>query len=231
LNNKLLAEAQYSERRLDLTEGGTSTAIVDSPFFALSCACIYNAAYFDASDPQERNNRQVTGNITGFWNLAGRHDTKAGYEFFRSQLIGGNSQSSTSYVFNADFVTDGSGRPVRDAGGRLIPVFEPGESILENFAAVRGAELNIDNHSIYVKDHWAVNNRWSFDLGARFERVKSSAAGDIVGVNTWRMVPRLAAAYDLLGESNHIVHVTYGQYSGRYTETQIRVNSPVGNPA
>jgi len=82
-----------------------------------------------------------------------------------------------------------------------------------------------------VQDHWTVNNRWSFDLGARFERVKSSAAGDIVGVNTWRMVPRLAAAYDLVGESNHIVHVTYGQYSGRYTETQIRVNSPVGNPA
>ena len=28
-----------------------------------------------------------------------------------------------------------------------------------------------------------------------------------------------------------IVHVTYGQYSGRYNEAQIGENSPVGNPA
>lgn len=35
-----------------MTEGGTSTAIEDSLFLALSCACIYNAPYFDASDPQ-----------------------------------------------------------------------------------------------------------------------------------------------------------------------------------
>ena len=97
-------EAQYSQRKFKFAdEGGTSTNIIDSPFIALSCACLYNAPYFDATDPENRNNRQFTGNVTSFWNGRGRHETKVGYEFFRSQRTGGNSQSSTSYVFNADF--------------------------------------------------------------------------------------------------------------------------------
>ena len=27
------------------------------------CACLYNAPYFDATDPENRNNRQLTGNV------------------------------------------------------------------------------------------------------------------------------------------------------------------------
>src|SRR4029434_1927741 len=96
LGQNWLTEAQFSQRHLGFNnDGGTSTNIVDSPFIAISCACFYNAPYFDGSDPQERNNRQLTGNVTRFWNGAGRHQSKGGYEFFRSQIIGGNSQSST----------------------------------------------------------------------------------------------------------------------------------------
>ena len=65
----------------------------------------------------------------------------------------------------------------------------------------------------------------------RFEHVKAVSTGDIVSVDTNRIVPRLASAYDVNGNGNHIVHVTYGQYSGRYNEAQIGANSPVGNPA
>jgi hypothetical protein len=231
LGQNWLTEAQFSQRHLGFNkDGGTSTDIIDSPFFALNCACVYNAPYFDANDPQERNNRQLTGNVTGFWNGAGRHQSKGGYEFFRSQIKGGNSQSATGYVINADFLTTAGGPPARDSGGKLIPVFVPGESYLENYIATRGATLNIDNHSFFVQDHWTINARWSADIGTRFEHVRSEATGGIVGVNNYRIVPRLAAAFDVSGNGNHLVHVTYGQYSGRYNEVQIRANSPVANP-
>ena len=65
--------------------------------------------------------------------------TKAGYEWFQSQLVGGNSQSSTDYVFNVDFATDASGAPLKDAQGRIIPHFVPDESYIEFYPAVRGA--------------------------------------------------------------------------------------------
>ena len=232
LGDSLLVEAQYSQRHFAfLDAGGTSTAITDSPFFALNCACIYNAPYFDATDPENRNNKQLTGSVTKYWKLRGRHETKSGYEWFRSQRTGGNSQSSTSYVFDADFGTDASGAPLLDSSGRLVPVFIPGTSFLDYYPAVRGAVLNVDNNSAYAQDHWTISDKLSADIGARFEHVKAVSTGSIVSVDTSRIVPRLGVAYDINGNGDHIVHVNYGQYSGRYDEAQIGANSPVGNPA
>ena len=233
LGDSLLVEAQYSQRHFAFAgDGGTSTAITDSPFIsATQCACLYNAPYFDATDPENRNNKQLTGSVTKYWKLRGRHETKSGYEWFRSQRTGGNSQSSTSYVFSSDFATNAAGAPVLDSTGRPIPMFVPGTSYLDYYPAVRGAVLNVDNHSLYGQDHWTISDRLSADLGARYEHVKAASTGAIISVDTARIVPRVGVAYDLKGTGDHIIHVNYGQYSGRYDEAQIGANSPVGNPA
>jgi hypothetical protein len=230
--NNLLIEAQYSDRRFTNNEGGTSSNIVDSPILSVTqCVCLFNAPYFDATDPEHRNNRQITGSATKFWDLAGRHDTKGGYEWFRSQRQGGNSQSSTSYVFSDDFLMDASGAPMLDASGRLIPMFVPGISSVDFYPAARGGTMNIDNNSLYVQDHWAINSHLSADVGARYEHVKVlSTPGAILSVDSNRIVPRLSAAWDTSGNGDHVVHVTYGQYSGRYNEAQIGANSLVGTP-
>ena len=233
LKNSTLFEAQYSERRFGFEgDGGTSTTILDSPFMSVTqCRCLYNAPYFDATDPEHRNNRQLSGSATDDWNLAGRHETKGGYEWFRSQRTGGNSQSSTSYVFYADFVTDANGAPVLDSTGRAIPVFAAGLTSVDFYPATRGGTMNIDNNSLYLQDHWTINARWSADLGARYEHVKVlSTPGEIVSINSNRIVSRLAAVWDIQGNGRHVTHFTYGQYSGRYNEAQIGANSLVGNP-
>ena len=231
LGNGTLVEAQYSQRHFEFQgDGGTSTDIKNSPFFSNSFGLIYHAPYFSALDPEQRNNRQLTANVTNFWTAAGRHQTKTGYEFFRSQRTGGNSQSSTQYVFNTDWKTDAAGLPAKDASGHLIPVFN-GDSSIDFYPAVVGATLNIDNNSLYVQDHWTINGHVSADIGARYERVKALSTGDILSVKNNRIVPRLAIGYDVQGNGNHVLHATFGQYSGRYNEAQIGGNSPVGNPA
>ena len=220
----MMFEAQYSQRKFKFADdGGTSTNIVDSPFISLTCACLYNAPYFDATDPENRNNRQITGNVTKFWSARGSHETKGGYEFFRSQRTGGNSQSSTSYVFNADFEL---------RNGLPIPHFVPGETYVENYVATRGATMNINNNSAFIQDRWAINDRFTAQLGLRFEQVKVESTGEIVSVNTSpRIVPRLGFSYNLTGDGATILHGTYAQYSGRYSEAQVGGNSPVGSPA
>jgi outer membrane receptor protein involved in Fe transport len=220
----MMFEAQYSQRKFKFADdGGTSTNIIDSPFISLSCACLYNAPYFDATDPENRNNRQITGNVTTFWSGGGRHETKVGYEFFRSQRTGGNSQSSTSYVFNADFVMQ---------GGLPVPHFVPGETYVENYIATRGATMNINNNSAYLQDNWTISDKLTANLGLRFEQVKVESTGEIISVNTNpRIVPRLGLSYDVGGDGVHVLHATYGQYSGRYSEAQVGGNSPVGSPA
>ncbi len=234
LRNDLLVEAQFSQRKFQFQDsGGSLTDIVNSPIITLSQTLgHYNAQYFDATDPENRNNQQLTGNLTYFRNTerAGRHEIKVGYEWFRSQRTGGNSQSATGYVFDADYATDAGGSPIFDTQGYLMPVFVPGETLIENWLPVRGAELNVDNNSIFAQDHVVINNRWSADLGFRFERVRSEATGGIVGVDTDTWVPRLATAYDVQGNGKHIFHVTYGWYAGRYNEAQVGNNNNVGNP-
>jgi outer membrane receptor for ferrienterochelin and colicin len=224
LRGNMMFEAQYSQRKFKFADdGGTSTNILDSPFIALSCACLYNAPYFDATDPENRNNQQITGNVTTFWNAAGRHETKVGYEFFRSQRTGGNSQSSTSYVFNADFELQ---------GGVPTPHFVPGETYVENYIATRGATMNINNNSGFIQDNWTISDRLTANLGLRFEQVKVESTGEILSVNTSpRIVPRVGLSYALTGDGATILHGTYGMYSGRYSEAQVGGNSPVGSPA
>jgi outer membrane receptor protein involved in Fe transport len=232
LRSNLLAEAQYSQRKFGFRGyGGTSTNIVDSPIRDLNLGrWHYNAQFFDAADPQNRNNAQLTGNVTYFVQGAGRHEFKSGYEFFRSQLIGGNSQSATGYVFGADWAEDASGAPMLDSDGRLLPVFTPGETEILNWIPSRGATLNVDNQSVYLQDHWLINNHWSADLGFRYEHVKSEATGGFIGVDTNGFVPRLAIAFDPGANGKNVIHGTYGHYSGRYNEAQIGANSNVGHP-
>jgi hypothetical protein len=235
LRSNLFAEAGYSQRHFSfLNAGGTSTAMVDSPYFTLTQnggGWEYNAPYFDATDPEDRNNRQLTANLSYSVSKAGRHDFKGGWEWYRSQRTGGNSQSATGYVFAADFVEDASGNPVFDANSNIIPTFVPGDTQVQNWMATRGAALNTDTHSFFIQDHWVPTRKLSFDLGLRYEKVKSQATGGIIGVDTSTLVPRLAAAIDPMGDGKTVFHVTYAHYSGRYNDAQIGANSSVGNPA
>jgi outer membrane receptor protein involved in Fe transport len=234
LRNNLLVEAQYSQRKFEFDQEGPSGSnfVTDTPIIsATQCLCLYNAPYFaNQFDPEQRNNRQLTGNVTSDWSLRGHHQTKAGYEWFRSQRIGGNSQSPTQYSINADFATNGADAPILDSTGRPIPVFESGVTSISYYPAVVGATLNVDNHSLFVQDHWAINSHWSADLGARYEHAKVASTGDVVSIDNNRIVPRLAVGYDVNGDGDHIIHATYAQYSGRYNEAQVGKNSPVGNP-
>jgi hypothetical protein len=235
LGSKVFAEAAYSQRHFSfLDAGGSSTVMADSPIFTLTQnggAWAYNAPYFDATDPEDRNNRQLTASLSYSLEKAGRHDFKGGWEWYRSSRTGGNSQSATSFVFAADFVEAADGTPVFDANSRIIPTFVPGGTQVQHWIATRGAELNTDNNSFFLQDHWVASRNLSFDLGVRFEKVKSQSTGGIIGVDTSTVVPRLAVAYDPKGDGGTVVHATYGWYSGRYNDTQVGANSAVGNPA
>ena len=235
LGSKVFAEAAYSQRHFSfLDAGGSSTTMNDSPIFTLTQNAggyEYNAPYFDATDPEDRNNRQLTASLSYSMEKAGRHDLKGGWEWYRSSRTGGNSQSATSYVFVSDYVEDAGGSPAFDANGRIIPTFVPGDSQVQHWIATRGAELNTDNNSFFLQDHWVATPKLSFDLGVRFEKVKSQSTGGIIGVDTSTVVPRLAVAYDPKGDGGTVLHATYGWYSGRYNDTQVGANSAVGNPA
>ncbi len=238
LTQTLFATAQYSEKKQGFrNNGGTSTNLIDSPFVTLGATTsvpgglFYNAPYFDATDPENRNNRQMTGSLASLvaTNGFGTHELKTGAEYFVSTGIGGNSQSSTGYVFATDYLTAG-GSVVRDASGTPVPAFRPGVSQVWNFRAVRGAIVDITTTSWFVQDRWVASPRLTVDLGTRIETVGVDSTAGGGGLHTTSIVPRLAAMFDVQGNGRTVLFGTYGHYAGKSGQVQFGVNTNVGRP-
>ena len=236
LTNDVFAEVQYSQKRHGFRDsGGTSTNLLDSPLITRTQALgHYNAPYFDATDPEDRNNRQLTGNVTWFLSSrsVGSHSLKAGFERYTSTNTGGNSQSATGYTFWTDYAVGADGSPIVDADQQLTPVFTPGPlSLMFGWLATRGATIDINTTSFFVNDEWALNEHFSFNLGVRGEVVDSEATpGNITTVDTSSVVPRLGVAYDPRGDGRFTIQSTYSHYAGKYSEAQFAAITNVGNP-
>lgn len=238
LGSKFFATAQYSEKKFGFRDsGGTSRDIFDSPILSRGVApgvvfAHYNAPYFDSTDPEDRNNRQVAGSLSYFLSTQGlgSHDIKGGFESFTSRRTAGNSQSSTDYVLQADYkVADG--KPALDANGNLIPTFVPGVTRIQNWLATRGATVNLRTNSFYLHDRWSASDHLTVDAGVRYEQVRGDATGDIITADTSAFVPRLGVTYDVKGDGKAVLQATYAHYAGKYSETQFADNTPVGNPS
>jgi hypothetical protein len=215
--------------------------VTGSPIFtfgnsaAVEAGQHYNAPYFDyGTDPQDRYNHQVTGNLSYFLSTQslGKHDLKVGFEYYKNSFKGGNSQSPTNYVFYADYATDAAGEPVLDGNGNLTPVFEPFGGLFLNWLAERGARLDVRTTSLYLNDRWRVGGRWTFNLGVRYERVRSdTTSSSILGLDTDTIVPRLGASFDVMGDGRYTLQATYSHYAGSYNLSQFGNNQGAGNPS
>jgi outer membrane receptor for ferrienterochelin and colicin len=234
LKSNLFVEAQYSRKTFSFVNlGGSSKDIVDSPYLSETQGFYaYNAPYFDASDPEDRNNQQFTAALSYYLTTSGfgKHDLKVGYEHYTSTRTGGNSQSSTDYVFYTDFLEDPNGKPVFDSNGYVIPVFTNGLSQLQNWQAVRGAQVDLTTQAVFLNDHWTLGSRWAFNVGVRAEWEGGNATGGIQPISASRIVPRLGASFDVLGNGKFKLDATYSQYAGKISETQFANNTNVGNP-
>ena len=238
VGQRTFATAQYSQKFWKLQNAGnSSTNVMDSPILTrgvtagIPASLQYNAPYWDSTDPEERNNRQLTGSVTHMFGSPrfGSHEVKGGFEYFVSTRVGGNSQTSTGYVFQTDYKLDASNFPALDDQGRLIPRFVPGTSRVQVWQPLRGATLDLTTASLFVNDHWVANPRLTFDLGLRFESVSSEATGVASSVDAQTIVPRVAGTFDLFGDGRTVLQGTYGHYAGKYNDVQFSRNTNVGN--
>jgi len=251
LASSLFGEARYSKKHFGFRGvGGTSTDIVNSPFRSnvrvpgVSANATFNAPYFDATDPEDRNNKSAFAALSYFLSKPkwGSHDIKGGYERFTDERTGGNSQTATNYVFYGGYKT-AAGVPVVDANGDFVPLFNPctvpcnaaggatTDTRIGYWLSTRGAKIDTDTDSLFINDRWNLNQYLNFNLGARYEKTKAHSTGGIIGVDTSNIVPRLGASYDPMGNGRYKVDVTYAQYVGRYNPAIIGANTSVGHPA
>ena len=240
----VFAEARYSKKHFGFRGlGGTLTDIQDSPFRSsasrfpgVTVSGTFNAPYFDATDPEDRNNKQAGASLSYFLSTAklGSHDIKGGYEQFVDERTGGNSQTATGFVFFGAYKNN-AGVPVLE-NGDLIPMFGNNRAANQDtrlalYFATRGAKLDTTTNSFYINDRWNLNSHLNFNIGGRYEKTKSSATGGIVPIDTSNFAPRLGASFDPKADGKYKFDVTYAQYVGRYNPALTGANTPVGNPA
>ncbi len=235
LTDNLFAEVQWSKKTFTFQNSNLDNGLEESsPFLSNTTSPFvhYHAPYFDGTDPEDRDNQQITGSLSWFADTEklGSHDVKFGVEDFTSKRTGGNSQSPTDFVFQTDPLQNPDGSYVVDDNDRLIPTFVPGQSLILNWLPTRGAKVEINTRSAFVNDRWRLNKHWSFNLGARYEQVNGEATGGITTVDTSAIVPRLGASFDPRGDGEFRFDATYAQYAGKYSEAQFAENTTVGNP-
>ncbi len=234
LTSNLFATLQYSQKKFEFKgSGGTSTDIHDSPMICLTFnLCAFNAPYFDATDPEHRNNRQYAGSLNYFLSSEklGSHDIKLGGEIFKSIEIGGNSQSATGFVYYADYATDASGKPIQDASGRLIPVFVHNRNLLLNWLPLRGATGDLQTSAAYLNDSVKIGSHFSANLGVRFDTVSGTGPTGAKLTKNHAWEPRLGAAYDILGDGRYVLSGSYAEYAGGSNPNNFLQKTNVGNP-
>lgn len=238
--NSLFGEARYSEKHFGFRGlGGRGTNPADSPFnsYGVLPGTIfgtYNAPYFDASDPEDRDHEQWYGALSYFLSTesAGSHDIKGGVEIFTDIGVGGNSQTSTGLNPTTDWRVDAAGNPITDADGNLVAHWIPYYyTFMYYWVPTRGAKNELETSSLFINDRWNLNANWSFNIGARFEKVKSTSGSGIPEISSDSIVPRLAASFDPRGDGKYKFDATYSEYAGRAAANQFGAAGAAGNPA
>ncbi len=210
----LFLEAQYSEREFIIAQGSGSTAtdfvggttLIDIQ----NSAATYHTPYFCGScRDNERNNEAmlIKGSYFASTQKAGSHDIVLGYDSFSDLTASENHQSPTAFQVWTDTTIE------RDGAPELFPVITPGVAYVQwwpIFNPTEGADFTIN--SIFANDNWQLNDKWSFNLGVRYDENDGSNSGGATVANDSNISPRLGATYDLRGDGDLVFHTSYGQY-------------------
>jgi hypothetical protein len=143
--------------------------------------------------------------------FAGVHEIKAGVDYQKLEWEVGGVTSPFCRGRGYDeyapggFTSNFSENPAQRGWCRFYPSYDTWEGGWG--PSVSGS----DNLAVFVRDKIALD-RWTFNLGIRAdEQVHENDVGETV-LDTTDIAPRLAASYDVLGDSTLLLQATAGRY-------------------
>ncbi|MCA1732125.1 MAG: TonB-dependent receptor, partial [Acidobacteria bacterium] len=244
LGNSLVLEANYADRQYGIARGGGSlftdlikgTLMLDtrdgsrrfnSPTFCASCgnkdrdseALTLKANYF-ASSPS-----------------LGSHSIVGGVERYTDRRFEPNNQSGSDFrIFVNGTVRDGSpttGVPLMTPDGQLYPIYDNNSArtfIRWTPVFSPGSENQLTTDSVFINDRWDLSDRWSFNVGVRYDMNDTvNADGDQVSDDSG-FSPRLGAIFDPRGDGRHRISASYSKYQSRVVEGPATAGETAGSP-
>ena len=230
LSGKFFLEGQFSQRVYSIVGSGSratdlvrGTPIWDrsrgdarwnSPTFCAVCGLSAEDIKAGKLNKESRNNQNVILKGSYFLTTSGTgsHSFVFGADGFNDTRKNNNYQSGSEYRLRANNTI------IRN--GVLYPVVLSGSSNTDTTAGYlewrpvlqdsMGSRLR--TYSGFVNDSWSLNRKWSFNLGARFDRADEKDQGGNVVTKDQAWSPRLAATFDPTGKGTLTLHGGMARY-------------------
>lgn len=230
LSSNFFVEAQYSRRTLTFIGSGSrftdierGTMIQDrsrdsarwnSPTFCAVCGLSESDIAAGKLNEEHRDNQNVI--LKGSYFLStdgsGSHNIVGGFDAFEDSRQNDNYQSGSGFRLLANNTI------IR--GEDLFPVVVPGTTNTQASAAYilwnplpessQGSALR--TYSAFLNDAWRLSNRWTFNVGVRFDKVDESDQAGTTVANGSEFSPRISASFDPRGDGRWTVNAGLARY-------------------
>jgi outer membrane receptor for ferrienterochelin and colicin len=212
LADNFFVEGQYSTRTLQFQNSGGAfkgDRVKGTVVYSNTQGYVGNAAIFcGGCEPEDRNNKDYLGK--GSWFLStqsmGSHDVVFGYDQYQDFHFSVNHQSPSDYWFSATTFLFG--------GQNWYPqVFGDGSGDIDWYPILLiGNGATFKQTGVFINDKWRLNNNWSFNVGARYDKNDGQTSVGITVAKDSQISPRLGVVFDPKGDGEWVFNAGLARY-------------------
>ncbi|HEV8630981.1 MAG TPA: TonB-dependent receptor, partial [Thermoanaerobaculia bacterium] len=235
--NNFFVEGQYSERKFEFVGSGSLfTDLIRGTLITGTGGERWNSPTFcGVCRTEERSNKNYLGKASYFLSTdnLGSHDFVLGYDSFNDIRVADNHQSGSDFrVTGVTPVVIGTGASAA-VFGRFVVKPDAGANPVIQWNPIltssRGSAFK--TNSLFLNDNWRLNNHWSFNLGARYDKNDGSDQSGAKVIADSKISPRLALTFDPRGDGDWLFTGSWGRYVTAIANSQGDASSAAGNPA
>ncbi len=217
LTSNFFVEAQYSEREFAFVgSGALETDLINGTLMRRrGTSHRWHSPTFCGAGPprcpdEERNNDNFVVKGSYFLSTAGAgtHDLVFGYDTFDDIRFSINRQTGSDFtVWASDIIVD--------ANNNIYSQFLGTDTWIGWWAVFNediAQPTSFKTNSLYVNDSWQLNDKWSFNVGVRYDENDGTNSAGVKTASDDKISPRLGLSYDVKGDGNLVVHASWGTY-------------------
>lgn len=227
LSANFFAEAQFSEREFAFENSGAPSTdrILGTLLVTPANQRWWSPTFCGVCGPESRDNENLL--IKGSWFLSserlGSHELAFGYDTFNDIRLANNHQSGSDFrLLNVDARLN--------SANVLVPVVSSSTIIQYNPIEVASEGTDFKTNSFFVNDRWNLSQRWSFNLGVRYDENDGADAAGTKVVDDAKVSPRLGMVFDAKGDGSLIFNASLGRYVAAVANSQADSSSKAGQP-
>ncbi|MBK9965501.1 MAG: TonB-dependent receptor [Holophagales bacterium] len=232
LSDSFFLEAQYSRRDWEVAKGNgaKTTDLIGGTILrdrSRSGSPRYHSPTFcGVCDTETRDNDNVLAKATWFLSTKslGSHNLVGGVDLFDDQRFANNHQSGSDYRI--------LGTSAIYQGADIYPRIASGSTFIQWWPIFEGSKGNsFQTLSVFVNDSWQLNDRLSFNVGARWDKNQGKNASGLTVADDSQLSPRVGAAWDVRGNGALKLTASFARYVAAINNAIGDSSAGGGNPS